>query len=80
MNVTISEKSVPRKNPCMDCKEDKSTSRLQKIFSLCIFYLENAVLSYANKIHVAFVAMEAIFSPHFIVFLLDFVFFQISML
>ena len=56
-----------------------STSRLQKIFSLCIFYLENAVLSYANKIHVAFVAMEAIFSQHFIVFLLDFVFCQISM-
>lgn len=45
-------------------------SRLQK-YSVCIFYLENALLSYANKIHVAFVATEAIFPQHFIVFLLS---------
>ena len=45
-------------------------SRLQK-YSVCIFYLENAVLSYANKIHVAFVTTEAIFPQHFIVFLLS---------
>ena len=40
----------------------------ENIPGLCIFYLENAVLSYANKIHVAFVATEAIFSLNILLY------------